>query len=167
MPRFRVTLSMMTEEIVDADNPFQAALIASQLSRHSDAEIADVRSVLGRPAAGKAAPVTSGASSKTPKKVAKKRRPMSAENRAKLAQNLVKARAARAAKAAGIKKTVGKKTTTKRVAGRKATTKGPPRRRWRRRRWPSGGLGVPSSVRKSASRAALVVAEADHCCRSL
>lgn len=53
------------------------------------------------------------------KKVVKKRKPLSAESRAKLAQNLVKARAARARKLKAAKRAAKKsarKTTKKRIA---------------------------------------------------
>jgi len=103
-------------EIVDADNPYQAAVIAS--NRHSaDVEIADVRPAKGR------APSTTGktTTNKTVKKAVKKRRPMSPGTRAKMAQNLLKARAARAR---NLKKTAKKsvKKAAKKV-GRPAKTK--------------------------------------------
>ncbi|MGO9875705.1 MAG: hypothetical protein ACLPVY_18120 [Acidimicrobiia bacterium] len=81
---------MSSIEIVDADNPYQAAVVAS--GRYgADVEIADVR-----PAKGRAPSTTSKkAAKKVTKTAAKKRRPMSPETRAKMAQNLVKARAAR------------------------------------------------------------------------
>jgi hypothetical protein len=88
-----------------------------------------------------------GAAAKTAKtaakKVVKKRRPLSPEARAKLAQNLVKARAARArnlkaAKTAAKKKTAKKSTkavkkaatkqTTKKTAAKKSTKKAAKRR---------------------------------------
>jgi len=100
MPRYRVTLRRSSVEIVEASNQFQAAIVARDLFGDS-VEVADVSPAVGRPpASGSGAPVAS----KVTKKVAKKRKPMSAENRAKLAQNLVKARAARAAKAKAAKK---------------------------------------------------------------
>ena len=86
MPKYRVTLRINSVEIVEADNPYQAAAVISA-RRGGDVEIADVRPAVGRAPAAKAA-----------KKTAKKRRQLSPEARAKLAQNLVKARAARAAK---------------------------------------------------------------------
>jgi hypothetical protein len=88
MPRYRVTLRRTTVEIVEATNPYQAAIAARDLGGEG-VEIADVVPAVGRPS-----------TSSTPlpaKKAAKKRRPMSPETRAKLAQNLIKARAARAA----------------------------------------------------------------------
>jgi hypothetical protein len=102
MPKYRVTLSRTTVEIVEAPNPYQAAIIASGRSGN-DVEIADVRPAVGRPTVTKA----------TTKKVAKKRRPMSAATRAKLAQNLVKARAARAKKQRAAKRTSRAKKTAK------------------------------------------------------
>jgi hypothetical protein len=81
IPKFRVTLSRKSVEIVTADDPYQAAIIASQ--GQGDVEVADVRLAVGR------APASTGirTAAKTTKKVAKKRRPMSPEARAKLAQN--------------------------------------------------------------------------------
>ena len=87
MPRYRVTVKQTSFETIEAQNPFMAAVAARE--RHGDgAEIVDVRPAVGRPAIR--------STKKTVKKAEKKRRPMSAEARAKLAQNLVKARAARA-----------------------------------------------------------------------
>jgi hypothetical protein len=105
MPKYRVTLRHTLVDIVEAENPYQAAVVAS--GRHDDgAEIVDVRPALGRPA-------NKTAKKMTVKKAAKKRRRLSPEARAKLAQNLVKARAARAAKAKSAKKTT-KKTSKRR-----------------------------------------------------
>src|SRR5258706_11797552 len=86
LSRYRVTLRRNSVEIVTADNPFQAAIVASDLFGEG-VEIADVRPAVGR------APSTTtrNTAKKSVKKVAKKRRPMSPEARAKLAQNLVKA----------------------------------------------------------------------------
>jgi hypothetical protein len=89
--RYRVTVRVSSIEIVDADNPYQAAVIVSNRHR-SDVEIADVRPAVGRAPSSTPNRVVK----KVAKKAAKKRRPMSPEARAKLAQNLVKARAARA-----------------------------------------------------------------------
>jgi hypothetical protein len=97
--RINDPLTHTTVEIVEAPNPYQAAIVASGRAG-DDVEIADVRPAVGRPTVG----------TKAAKKVARKRRPMSAETRAKLAQNLVKARAARARKQKAAKK------TTRRVA---------------------------------------------------
>jgi hypothetical protein len=108
MPRYRVTLRRTTVEIVEAANPYQAAIAARDLGGEG-VEIADVVPAVGRP---------STSSGPRPAKTAsKKRRPMSPETRAKLAQNLVKARAARAAnqkKASRATKTVAARK--KRVA---------------------------------------------------
>jgi hypothetical protein len=98
MPRYRVTLRRSSVEIVEASNQYQAAIVARDMFGDS-VEVADVRPAVGRP------PVTTGRAKKAGKKVAKKRRPLSPEARAKLAQNLVKARAARAAKARAAKRT--------------------------------------------------------------
>ena len=111
MARYRVTLRVSSIEIVDADNPYQAAVIAS--NRHgADVEIADVRPAVGR------APSTTPkkAAKKVTKQVAKKHRPMSPETRAKMAQNLVKARAARARNLKATAKKTAKKRA-KRVGG--------------------------------------------------
>ena len=114
MSRYRVTLRRDSVEIVTADNPFQAAVVAADLFG-GGVEVADVRPAVGR------APSTAGkmATKKTVKKVAKKRRPLSPEARAKLARNLVKARAARAR---NVK--AGKKATKKRPAKKKAVKRG-------------------------------------------
>jgi hypothetical protein len=109
MPRYRVTLRRTTIEIVEASNPYQAAIVASDLGGGS-AEIASVVPALGRPPAAR----SPRKSTKATKNIAKKRRPMSPEARAKLAQNLVKARAARARNLRAAKKTT-RKTGTKNV----------------------------------------------------
>ena len=109
MPRYRVTLTRTAIDIVEAPNPYQAAIIASGRNG-DDVEITDVRPAVGRPTMTKAVKKT------PPKKVAKKRRPMSAATRAKLAQNLVKARAARAKKQKAAKKAGVAKKAAKRVA---------------------------------------------------
>ncbi len=97
-------------EIVEAANQYQAAIVARDLFGDS-VEVADVAPAVGRPA------VTKGAgAAKAAKKVAKKRRPLSPEARAKLAQNLVKARAARAAKAKATKRAAKTSKPAKRVA---------------------------------------------------
>ena len=102
MSRYRVTLRRNSVEIVTADNPYQAAIVAADQFGEG-VEVADVR-----PAVGRAPSATvKAAAKKSVKKVAKKRRPMSPEARAKLAQNLVKARAARAR---NLKATAKKRT---------------------------------------------------------
>jgi hypothetical protein len=117
MPKYRVTVRHTSVEIVEADNPYQAAIVASD--GHGDGvEIADVRPAVGRIPAS-----AHGAAAKTAKtaakKVVKKRRRLSPEARAKLAQNLVKARAARARNLKAAK-TPTKKPTNKTTA-KKAT----------------------------------------------
>jgi hypothetical protein len=97
MARYRVTLRRTTVEIVEAPNPYQAAIVASDRGDGS-ADITDVRPAFGRPPASSTRATNTTGKAKVAKKVAKKRRPLSPEARAKLAQNLVKARAARAAK---------------------------------------------------------------------
>jgi hypothetical protein len=94
MPRYRVTLRRTTVEIVEAANPYQAAIAARDLGGDG-VEIADVVPAVGRP--------STSTVTRPVKKAAKKQRPMSPETRAKLAQNLVKARAARK-KRVGAKK---------------------------------------------------------------
>ena len=101
MPRYRVTTTVESIQVVTADNPFQAAVQVG-------GNVTDVRPATGRPPASSVKKATS--SKKIAKKVAKKRRPMSAETRAKLAKNLVKARAAKAKKAKAVKKTTRKST---------------------------------------------------------
>jgi hypothetical protein len=113
MPRYRVTLRRSSVEIVEASNQFQAAIVARDVFGDS-VEVADVSPAVGRPASGTGRVAKAA---KATKKVAKKRRPLSPEARAKLAQNLVKARAARAAKARANKRTTkAASKTTKRVA---------------------------------------------------
>jgi hypothetical protein len=118
MPKYRVTVRHTSVEIVEADNPYQAAVVAS--GRYGDGiEIADARPAVGRiPAtAHKAAAKTA---KKVTKKAVKKRRRLSPEARAKLAQNLVKARAARARNLRAAKKSTraAKKSVKKAVKRR-------------------------------------------------
>jgi hypothetical protein len=108
MSRFRVTLRRSSVEIVTADNPYQAAIVASDLFGEG-VEVADVRPAVGRPTSN----ATKTTAKKTAKKVVKKRRPMSPEARAKLAQNLVKARAARARNLRAAKKATKKSRAKK------------------------------------------------------
>ena len=109
MPRYRVTLRSTTVEIVTADNPYQAAIVAA--AQYGDSvDVADVRPVFGRLPASTSKATARTTVKKSVKKVAKKRRPMSAETRAKLAKNLVKARAARAKKAQAAKGSTKKAT---------------------------------------------------------
>ena len=95
-----------TVEIVEASNPYQAAIVANDLGG-GDVEISDIRPAFGRPpaSAGRA----KSSAPKVAKKSPKKRRPLSPEARAKLAQNLVKARAARARNIKAAKKTAKKR----------------------------------------------------------
>jgi hypothetical protein len=106
--RYRVTLRRNSVEIVTADNPYQAAIVASERFGEG-VEVADVGPAVERPTSS----ATKTTAKKTAKKIAKKRRPMSPEARAKLAQNLVKARAARARNLKAAKK-VAKKSPAKR-----------------------------------------------------
>ena len=108
MARYRVTLRRNSVEIVTADNPFQAAIVAASLFG-AGVEVADVRPAVGRPTSNS----RKVAARKTGKKVAKKRRPMSAEAHAKLVQNLVKARAARARNLKAAKKKTKKRPAKK------------------------------------------------------
>jgi hypothetical protein len=112
MPKYRVTLRRTSVEIVTADNPYQAAIAASDMFGDG-VEVADVRPAVGRPTSNGA----KTSAKKTGNKVAKKRRPMSPEARAKLAKNLVKARAARARNLRAAKKAT-KRTVTKKANGR-------------------------------------------------
>jgi hypothetical protein len=97
MPKFRVTTTIETTRVVEADNPFAAAVLVG-------GNVTDVR-----PARGRVAGATKTATTTKPgKKATKKRKPLSPDARAKLAQNLVKARAARARNVKAAKKTTGK-----------------------------------------------------------
>ena len=109
MSRYRVTLRRTTVEIVTADNPYQAAIVAADLFGEG-VEVADVRPAVGR---APSSTTRKAAAKKTVKKVAKKRRPMSTEARAKLAQNLVKARAARARNVKAAKQSARKRRVKK------------------------------------------------------
>jgi len=93
LARFRVTTTIEAIRVVEADNPYAAAVLVG-------GNVTDVRPARGR-LAGKP---TSSVGAKTTKKVAKKRKPLSPEARARLAQNLVKARAARAKNVKAAKK---------------------------------------------------------------
>jgi hypothetical protein len=116
MPKYRVTLRHTSVEIVDADNPYQAAVVASA-RRGDDVEIANVTSAVGRPArASKRVGKATKKSVKKSAKVAKKRRRLSPEARAKLAENLVKARAARARNLKATAKKTARKQATKKTA---------------------------------------------------
>jgi hypothetical protein len=114
MSRYRVTLRRTSVEIVTADNPYQAAIVASDLFGEG-VEVADVRPAVGRPVSS----ATKTTTKKATKKAAKKRRPMSPEARAKLAQNLIKARAARARNLKAAKK-AAKKSPAKKSPAKKA-----------------------------------------------
>ena len=115
MPRYRVTLTRTTVEIVEAPNQFQAAIVANDLGGVG-AEIVSVTPAVGRPAASSG---TRTSPPKAAKKVAKKRKPLSPEARARLAQNLVKARAARAAKRKTAPAPAKKTRVTKKAAAKK------------------------------------------------
>jgi hypothetical protein len=107
MPRYRVTLMRTSVEIVEAPNPYQAAIVAQGVVG-GNVEVESVASAVGRPAAPIGARKSAATKKTATKQAAKKRRPMSPENRAKLAQNLVKARAARAANAKKAKRVANK-----------------------------------------------------------
>lgn len=104
-------------------NPYQAAIAAIDLGGEG-VEIADVVPAVGRPATS-SAPLPA-------KKAAKKRRPMSPETRAKLAQNLIKAHAARAAN----QKKASRATKTMAARKKRVATKSADRARTRRCRLP-------------------------------
>jgi hypothetical protein len=128
MPKYRVTVRVSSVEIVEADNPYMAAVAAA--GRHDDeVEIADVRPAVGRPVVNgnSASRKATKKSAKTLKTAAKKRRRLSPEARAKLAQNLVKARAARAAKRKGTVKRSSTNRGAKKAgrATKKRTSKRP------------------------------------------
>jgi hypothetical protein len=105
MAKYRVTTTIETTRVVDADNPFQAAVLVG-------GNVTDVRPARGRVAGASKA-------TKPVKKVAKKRKPLSSEARAKLARNLVKARAARARNLKATKKTTKKRPAKKTVGATK------------------------------------------------
>jgi hypothetical protein len=117
MSKYRVTLRRNSVEIVSASNQYQAAIVASDLFGPG-IEITDIRPAVGRPTSS-----ATKTTAQTTKKVAKKRRPMSPEARAKLAKNLVKARAQRARNLKAAKK-VTKKRPTKKVAKKRAAQRG-------------------------------------------
>jgi hypothetical protein len=104
MAKYRVTTTIETTRIVEADNPFQAAVLVG-------GNVTDVRPARGRVAGDTTA-------TKAVKRATKKRKPLSPEARAKLAQNLVKARAARARNVKAGKKST-RKTTKKTVRATK------------------------------------------------
>jgi hypothetical protein len=119
MPRYRVTVRSTSVEIVEAANPYQAAVVASN-GHDGGVEIADVRPAVGRVPSTISTVAATKTTKKAVKKVVKKRRPMSAEARAKLAKNLVKARAARARNLRAAKKVTKKSTAKKTVKKRPA-----------------------------------------------
>jgi hypothetical protein len=103
MARYRVTLQRPSVEIIEADNPFMAAVVAA--GRFGDGvQVVNVRPALGRVAT---------AAKKTKKAAVKKTRTLSPEARAKLAKNLEKARAARARNVRAAKKATRKRKPTK------------------------------------------------------
>jgi hypothetical protein len=111
-------------EIVEANNPYQAAVVARD--RHGDGvEIADVRPAVGRaPSTTRKTTAKKTVKKATKKAAKKKRRQLSPEARAKLAQNLVKARAARARNLKATAKKPTKKTAkkpAKKTVAKKAT----------------------------------------------
>lgn len=105
MARYRVTTTIEAVRVVEADNPYAAAVLVG-------GNVTDVRPARGRLAGLSASPI----GAKKSRKAAKKRKPLSPEARAKLAQNLVKARAARAMKAKATKR-VAKKSANKKATG--------------------------------------------------
>lgn len=97
MPKYKVELEQVRTVYLDAPNEYMAAIAAV----NGDGAETTVRSV------DKAYGRTPGAvvrNRKPSQPLAKKRKPLTPEARAKLSQNLVKARAARAAKAKAAKK---------------------------------------------------------------
>jgi hypothetical protein len=117
MPKYRVTLRRTSVENVDADNPYQAPVVAS--GRHGDGiEITHVAPSVGRPVGALTGP-RKGAAKKAVKTAVKKKRTMSPEARAQLAKNLVKARAARARNLKAAKK------ATKNTAAKKTVKRSP------------------------------------------
>jgi hypothetical protein len=123
MAKFRVTMKTTTVRTVEAENQFQAAIAAS--ARHGgDVEVTQVTRAVGRAASmdgRKVVKKRSGAKKAGAKKASpRKRRQLSPQAKAKLAQNLVKARAARAAKR---KQSVAKKRTPVKKRSKRIATK--------------------------------------------
>ena len=127
MGKYSVTIRVTTSEIVEADNPYAAAVVVSR-RRGDGVEIADVRparspakvarrvSKSARPAkkaAKKAVKKAAKKVAKAAKKTTKKRRTLSPEARARVIQNLAKARAARSKKLQAAKKATKKRTPAK------------------------------------------------------
>ncbi|MBV8952200.1 MAG: hypothetical protein JOZ99_15075 [Actinobacteria bacterium] len=117
-------MTIRTVEVIEADNPYMAALAARD--RIGDGvEISDVT-----PAGGRAR-TTLGANGRRATKKARKatkvakKRQLSPETRAKLAENLAKARAARAAKRKAAGKTTKKATkrATKKASKRSSASR--------------------------------------------
>ena len=101
MPTYRVTVRTSSVHIIHADNPYMAAITAAD--RNGDTvEVTDVRPAVGR------APANTAQKAKKATKIGRKRE-LSPETRAKLAQNAAKARAARAKKLKAAKKTTNKR----------------------------------------------------------
>src|SRR5438128_606674 len=101
MPRYRVTIHLSSVETIEAANPYMAA--AAAIERHgSGTTVTDVRPATGRPV---------GRTAATKAAAAKKRKPLSPAARARLAENLKKARAARARNLKAAKKKTAKKAT--------------------------------------------------------
>jgi hypothetical protein len=72
MPKYRVTVRRTSVEIVEADNPYQAAVVASG-GIGDGVEIAEVRPTVGRiPASARKAAAKTAAKKKTTKKSTKK-----------------------------------------------------------------------------------------------
>ena len=123
MTKYRVTVRHTSVEIVEAANPYQAAVVASS-GIGDGVEIADVRPAVGRiPATAHNA---AAKTAKVKKKVVKNRRPLSPQARAKLAKNVVKASAARARNLRAAKKST--RRSTKKSAAKKTTKKAVKRR---------------------------------------
>ena len=70
MPRYRVTMRRTTVEIVEAPNPYQAAIVANDLGGEG-VEVANVAPAVGRPAASSAPRKASTATKKPAKRLAR------------------------------------------------------------------------------------------------
>ena len=120
MPRYRVTVQRATVETINAENPYMAAVAVTERFGKGTI-VTDVRPATGRPAGRTSATKTTAKKITTKKIAARKRKPLSPAARARLAENLKKARAARARNLKAAKKKTAKKTAAKKA--KRATRK--------------------------------------------
>ena len=124
MPRYRVTVQRASVETINAENPYMAAVAVTERFGNGTT-VTDVRPATGR-RAGRTNPTKTAKKSATKKAAAKKtaakkRKPLSPAARARLAENLKKARAARARNLKAAKKRTAKKTAA--TKAKRATRK--------------------------------------------